>query len=118
MNLRRHRPAQQVTTVAKSASLKKLNTPEPRDMLIARLLTEARGNTSEVAIGAALEFRREQYNLTQDEFAFILGVRPSHYSEVVRGRREITKKMMRRAFAIGVPAAVLLQPVTVRAEHE
>lgn len=86
-------------------------------MLIARLLTEARGNTSEVAIGAALEFRREQYNLTQDEFAFILGVRPSHYSEVVRGRREITKKTMRRAFAIGVPAAVLLQPVTMPVEQ-
>jgi DNA-binding transcriptional regulator YiaG len=96
--------------VTKRAMLKALNTPEPKEHVIARLLVESRGKSAEVSVGAALEFRREAYGLSADEFAFILGIQRSHYNELVNGRREISKKAMRRAFAIGVPAAVLLQP--------
>lgn len=62
------------------------------------------------SIASALEFRRECYDLTAAEFSKIIGIRPSHYSEIVNGKREIPKKAMKRAFAIGVPASVILQP--------
>jgi len=94
----------------KRTTLKALNTPEPKEYLIARLLVESQGKKGDVSVASALEFRREQYGLTEREFAFILGILPSHYNEVIHERRQLTKKLMRRAFAIGVPAAVLLQP--------
>jgi hypothetical protein len=96
--------------VAKRAMLKALNTPESTEHLIARLLVESKGKRAEITIGSALEFRREAYGLSADEFAFILGLQRSHYNELVHGKREMSKKAMRRAFAIGIPAAVLLQP--------
>ncbi len=97
----------------KQPTLKALNTPESKEHLIGRLLVESRGKPASVSVSTALEFRRQQYGLSCDEFAFILGVRPSHYNEVINGKREIPKAMMRRAFAIGVPADILLQPVAV-----
>ena len=61
-------------------------------------------------VASALEFRRECYELNAKEFAEILGLRPSHYSEIINGKRDIPKGAIKRAFAIGVPATVLLQP--------
>ena len=84
---------------------------EPRPAMILRLLTEAQvGVTAEVRIVDALEFRRDQYGLTQREFAAILGLQNSHYSEIINGKRRLTLGATKRAFAIGVPADVLLQP--------
>ena len=81
--------------------------------MILRLLTEAQiGKAVDVSVADALEFRRDQYGLTQAEFAAILGLGKGHYSEVVRGKRRLPLNATRRAFAIGVPADVLLQPVT------
>lgn len=93
----------------KQSRLKALNTPEPKEHLIARLLMESRGKKMDVSIGSAIKFRQEQYGLSADEFAFILGSQRSHYNEIVNGKREISKAAMRRAFAVGVPATVLLQ---------
>lgn len=95
---------------ARRATLKELNTPEPKERVMGRLLIECCGKPADVTISSALEFRREQYGLSEREFAYVLGLQPSHYNEIVNGRRDITKKAMRRAFAIGVPAEVLLQP--------
>lgn len=89
--------------------LAELNKPESKAQIIARLMTQRDLKRADVSISEALEFRREQYGLNAAEFAFVLGLERSHYNEIVNGRREIPKKAMRRAFAIGVPATVLLQ---------
>ena len=84
---------------------------EPRPAMILRLLSEAQaGKSCEVSIADALEFRRDQYGLKAREFSAILGMTPSHYSEVVNKGRNLPLNARIRAFAIGVPADVLLQP--------
>lgn len=84
---------------------------EPKLAMILRLLTEAKvGVAADVRIADALEFRRDQYGLTQREFAAILGLQNSHYSEIISGKRRLTLGATKRAFAIGIPANVLLQP--------
>ena len=83
---------------------------EPKPAMILRLLTEAAaGKSCDVSIADALEFRRDQYQLTRTEFAALLGLSMNHYGEILNGKREIAKTAMRRAYAIGVPADVLLQ---------
>jgi antitoxin component HigA of HigAB toxin-antitoxin module len=78
--------------------------------MILRLLTEAQiGKAVDVSVADALEFRRDQYGLTQSEFAAVLGMQKSHYSEVLSGKRRLPLEATKRAFAIGVPAEVLLQ---------
>ena len=64
----------------------------------------------------ALEFRRDQYCLSAAEFSMVLGISRSHYSEVVHGVRDLPIKSVKRAFAIGVPAEVLLSPSPLRGE--
>lgn len=84
---------------------------EPRPAMILRLLSEAQaGNVCSVSIADALEFRRDQYGLKASEFAAILGLTPPKYSEIVNGRRNMPLNARIRAFAVGVPADVLLQP--------
>lgn len=88
-----------------------LNKREPKPAMILRLLTEAQmGKAVDVSVADALEFRREQYGLTQSEFAAILGLQNGHYSEIVSGKRRLPLGATKRAFALGVPAEVLLQP--------
>lgn len=88
-----------------------LNTSEPRPARILRLLTEAQvGKACDVSILDALEFRRDQYGLKRSEFAAILGLTPAHFSEVMSGKRNLPLNARIRAFAVGVPAEVLLQP--------
>lgn len=91
--------------------LKRFKSREPRPVMILRLLAEAEaGIQCRVTIPDALEFRRDQYGLTKSEFAALLGLALSHYGEILSGKRGIGKTAMRRAYAIGVPADVLLQP--------
>ena len=88
-----------------------LNTSEPRPAMILRLLTEAQaGKACDVSLPDALEFRRDQYGLKAAEFAAILGLTPPKYSEVINGKRNLPLNARIRAFAVGVPAEVLLQP--------
>ena len=94
-----------------SVPLERLVRQEPKPAMILRLLTEAQiGKETDVRITDALEFRRDQYGLTQREFAAILGLQNTHYSEIISGKRRMTLGATKRAFAIGVPADVLLQP--------
>lgn len=98
------------------SDLTKLNITEPKDALIRRLKRQAnRVRKPKVSIIDALEFRREQYGLTATEFASILGFAQTHYSEFVNGKRRLPRAAMCRAFAIGVPAEVLLHPTATRA---
>lgn len=88
-----------------------LNNREPKPAMILRLLTEAQsGKVVDVCIADALEFRRDQYGLSKSEFAAILGLQTSHYSEILNKKRLMPILAVKRAFAIGVPAEVLLQP--------
>ena len=70
------------------------------------------GKTCGVSAIDAVEFRRDQYGLPRTEFAALLGMSLSHYGEFVNGKRKLPKRAMVRAYAIGVPAEVLLQPDT------
>ena len=86
-----------------------LNQPEPLEALRYRLLREAEcGVRSDVSEIDALEFRRDQYGLSQRDFAEILGIMPSHYSEVAKGKRRLPINAVARAVAIGVPVPPLL----------
>ena len=93
-----------------SKKLKELNAPEPKPALILRLLAEAQtGKAVSVSIPDALEFRRDQYGLTKAEWAAVLGLGLPHYGEVLNGKRALPISAAKRAFAVGVPAEVLLQ---------
>lgn len=95
----------------KNTNLNALNVAEPRPAMILRLLTEAQvGKACDVSILDALDFRREQCGLKRSEFAAILGMTPTHFSEVMAGKRNLPLNARIRAFAVGVPAEVLLQP--------
>lgn len=97
--------------MAQNTNPNALNVAEPRPAMILRLLTEAQaGKASAVSLADALEFRRDQYGLKSAEFAAILGLTPPKYSEVINGKRNMPLNARIRAFAIGVPAEVLLQP--------
>jgi transcriptional regulator with XRE-family HTH domain len=77
--------------------------------LIDRLIREAdAGVPSEVSLLEALEFRRGQYGLSQRQFARVLGVTPANYSRFVNHGRGLSLQVLRRAYAIGVPASILL----------
>lgn len=81
--------------------------------MILRLLTEAQaGCKSLVSIRDALEYSRDQYGLTQAEYAALIGMRSTHYSEVLSGKRTLPIGAVKRAYAIGVPAVALLQNIT------
>ena len=84
---------------------------ENKAQIIRRLLREAGGKrqNDSVTLISALEFRREAYGLTATEFARVLGMGKSHYSEVVNGKRPLPIKALRRAYRVGVPAEILLR---------
>ena len=68
--------------------------------MILRLLTEAQvGKACEVSIIDALDFRRDQYGLTRAEFAAILGLTATHFSDVMAGRRNLPLNARIRASA-------------------
>lgn len=56
----------------------------------------------------ALERKRREFGFTPGEFGVILGVGGKHYSELIRGTRSLSYKSARRAYALGVPAALIL----------
>lgn len=57
----------------------------------------------------AVEFRREQYGLTQKQWAYVLKMQPSHYSEFLHGKKALPYRCMAIAFEYGVPAECLFQ---------
>lgn len=57
----------------------------------------------------ALKFRQEQYGYNQHEMALALGMTDGNYSDVLSGKRRLSINATRAAYAIGVPASVLLQ---------
>ena len=57
----------------------------------------------------AVEFRRDQYGLTQRQWAKVIGLSQSHYSEFIHGKRGITLDQAAKCFEFGVPAECLFQ---------
>ena len=57
----------------------------------------------------SVEFRRDAYGLTQKDWAFVLGLQPSHYSEFVNCKRALPVAAMAKCFEYGVPAEALFQ---------
>jgi len=89
---------------------------EPKPAMILRLLAEAQaGAKCEVSMVDALDFRRDQYGLTWAEFGMLLGLSPTHMSEVKNGHRRLPLGAVKRAYAIGVPADALMQHLTANA---
>lgn len=60
----------------------------------------------------AIEFRRHQYGWSKSKMAKALGLRPSHYSEILAYRRRLPINATKKAYKIGIPAKVLLQEDT------
>lgn len=83
-------------------------TTPTREQVIAQLFSELAVQKAVPEITDALEFRRDQYGLSQADFAFVLGMQPSHYSEVINGKRNLPMSAMKAAYKLGVPAEVLL----------
>lgn len=57
----------------------------------------------------AVEFRQEQYGWNDKKMAAMLDLSPPHYSEFKSGKRGLPINSIRKAYAIGIPASVLLQ---------
>ena len=62
-----------------------------------------------VSIIDAVEFRREQYELTKRDWAALIGIGATHYGEFTRGKRNLTLKQAAKCFQFGVPAEHLFQ---------
>lgn len=63
------------------------------------------------SIPSALQFRAEQMGWTSSQMAKRLGMQRSHFGEVLNGHRRLPLGATRKAYAIGVPASVLLQDI-------
>ena len=59
-------------------------------------------------VGEVFEQKRKELDLTMREFAVVVGLSPYHYNELIAGKRPLTLRSAKRAYAIGVPADVLL----------
>lgn len=83
-------------------------TEESKEDLIRRLKREVAEGVEANSAGEALEFRRDQYGLTRDEFCEILSIGVDHYSEIIDGKRPTPMTLVRKANAIGVPLSSLV----------
>lgn len=83
---------------------------ETKSDIIKRLMREGIGRPHHISLAEALEFRRKEYGLTASEFAPILGLSKSHYSEVANHKRRLTIEATKRAYRIGIPVVILMQP--------
>jgi Lar family restriction alleviation protein len=64
---------------------------------------------SQPAITQVLELKRQASGMTQKDFAALIGLSSPHYSEIINGKRRLPLGATKKAFAIGIPAAILLQ---------
>ena len=56
-----------------------------------------------------IEFRRDQYGWSKGKMAQMLDMTKGNYSEFIHGTRNLPINSIRKAYAIGIPAKVLLQ---------
>lgn len=84
--------------------------PTPRKCLAREREEMARYKIPLPSVADALAFRADQMGWNQTEMAKQLGLGRSQYSEIVNGKRVLPMSATKKAFAMGVPANVLLQP--------
>jgi transcriptional regulator with XRE-family HTH domain len=75
------------------------------------MLDAEKGVSHTVSLRDSIDFLRERQMLNQGEVAILLGMQKSHYSEFMRGKRELPVSALRRAYALGVPADALFQTI-------
>lgn len=75
--------------------------------------------------GATLKEQLEERNMTQTEFASILGITQKHMSNLIHGKTALTQEMARKLeLTLGVPATfwmnleTIYQQKRIRAEEE
>ncbi|WP_066925604.1 HigA family addiction module antitoxin [Murdochiella massiliensis] len=75
--------------------------------------------------GATLKEQLEERNMTQTEFASMLGITQKHMSNLIHGKTALTQEMARKLeLALGVPATfwmnleTIYQQKRIRAEEE
>lgn len=75
--------------------------------------------------GATLKEQLEERNMTQTEFASMLGITQKHMSNLIRGKTALTQEMARKLeLALGIPATfwmnleTIYQQKRIRAEEE
>lgn len=61
-----------------------------------------------LSVSEAVEFRQREFGWTQTRMAEELGLTRGHYSEIMHGKRALPYTAACRAYALGVPAEVLL----------
>ena len=81
---------------------------EHRQAEIARLTELVKQQCATTTQGQELETKRKEFGIRQYEFARILGISRQHYSDIKHGRSTLHLAAIRRAFALGVDAGVLL----------
>lgn len=102
-NTPENQPGKGLDVATCSASADPWDKPE-RQACIRRLNNEiAEAARTRTTVGEALEHRRLSYCLRRNEFAKLLAVSKSHYSDIVAGRRDLPRHAVIRALAIGVP---------------
>lgn len=83
---------------------------EPRPAKLLRLLATAQlGVPCATPLPAALDDCRQRHALSMAEFTALLGMQRTHMSDVMNGKRHLPIGATRRAYALGIPADVLLQ---------
>lgn len=75
--------------------------------------------------GATLKEQLEERNMTQTEFASMLGITQKHMSNLIHGKTALTQEMARKLeLALGIPATfwmnleTIYQQKRIRAEEE
>lgn len=63
-----------------------------------------------MTVGEALEAVRIKQKWSKATMARSLGMAPENYSSIINNNRPVGIKVARRAYALGVPADVLLAP--------
>lgn len=61
------------------------------------------------SVPQALKLWQKTNGLNQKQMAAALAMAPTHYSEVLHGKRQLTRIAMIKAYKLGIPATILLQ---------
>lgn len=72
-------------------------------------------NAKPPSLKDAIQFRQEQYGWNDSKMAAMLDLSRAHFSEFKSGKRGLPVNSIRKAYAIGIPADVLLADQVIAA---
>jgi hypothetical protein len=79
-------------------------------MTLQKAMALANGEKADKTVPQALEICRIGLGLSVKEMSAALDLHRSTYSEVINHKKSLSIRASKRAYALGVPAHVLLQP--------